>query len=122
MLKHATKAAPNKTRVEVLTADPEFERAARDIFAVGGKIDLDVVTGTVSACGEELGRDDVTVVVADIGGADEPQMAALERLATRLAGWPPIVVVTPSFDRDMARRLMQMRVADFSSSRCSRWT
>jgi pilus assembly protein CpaE len=113
MLKHATKAAPNKTRVEVLTADPEFERAARDIFAVGGKIDLDVVTGTVSACGEELGRDDVTVVVADIGVADEPQMAALERLATRLAGWPPIVVVTPSFDRDMARRLMQMRVADF---------
>jgi len=85
----------------------------RDIFTVGGKIDLDVVTGTVSARGEELGRDGVTVVVADIAAGDEKEMAALERLAARLAGWPPVVVVTPSFDRDMARRLMQMRVADF---------
>ncbi len=113
MPKHANKAAPNKTRVEVLTADPEFERAVRDTFAIGGKIDLDVVTGTVLARGEELGRDGVTVVVAELDASDEKEMAALERLATRLAGWPPLVVVTPSFDRDMARRLMQMRVADF---------
>jgi len=53
------------------------------------------------------------VAVIDIDAGDETEMAALERLATRLAGWPPIVVVMPSFDKDVARRLVQMRVADF---------
>jgi len=76
MPKHANKAAPNKTRVEVLTADPEFERAVRDTFAIGGKIDLDVVTGTVLAHGEELGRDGVTVVVAELDASDEKEMVA----------------------------------------------
>jgi pilus assembly protein CpaE len=113
MLKSGSKTAPNKTRVEVLTVDSEFERSMRDTFAIGGKIDLGLINGKVSACEEALGRDGVTVVVVDMDAGDEKEMAALERLATRLAGWPPIVVVTPSFDKDVARRLVQMRVADF---------
>jgi pilus assembly protein CpaE len=52
-------------------------------------------------------------VVVDIDAGDEKEMAALERLTARLAGWPPVVVVTPAFDKDVARRLVQMRVADF---------
>ena len=112
MLKPGTKSAA-QTRVEVLSADPQFERVVQDTFAVSGKIDLKVVNGTVAAHGEELGRDGVTVVVVDLDPADVSEMAALETLAARLAGWPPIVVVTPSFDRETARRLMQMRIADF---------
>jgi pilus assembly protein CpaE len=113
MLKSGSKATANKTRVEVLTADPEFERAMRDTFAMGAKIDLTLVNGTVSKCEAELGREGVTVVVVDIDAGDEKEMAALERLTARLAGWPPVVVVTPAFDKDVARRLVQMRVADF---------
>ena len=113
MFKSGSKTTPNKTRVEVLTVDSEFERSMRDTFAIGGKIDLGLINGTVSACEEALGREGVTVVVRDMDAADEKEMAALERLATRLAGWPPIVVVTPWFDKDVARRLVQMRVADF---------
>jgi len=113
MLKNGSKAAPSKTRVEVLTIDPEFERSMRDTFAMGGKIDLSLVNGMISACEESLGGEGVTVVVVDIDSGDEKEMAALERLASRLAGWPPLVVVMPSFDKDLARRLVQMRVADF---------
>jgi pilus assembly protein CpaE len=112
MLKHASKANSNRTRVEVLTADSEFERSMRDAFGIGGKVDLDIVTSTLSACEDAVGRDGVTVVVVDIDAGDEGEMAALERLAERLAGWPPLVVVTPSFDKQSARRLVQMRVAD----------
>src|ERR1700688_2752683 len=32
---------------------------------------------------------------------------------SRVTAWPPVVVVTPSFDKEMARQLLQMRVADF---------
>ena len=113
MLKNGIKSATTKTRVEVLTADAEFERSLRDAFAAGGTIDLDLVNGTLSESEGLLGREGVTVAVIDIDGSDEMEMAALERLATRLAGWPPIVVVMPSFDKDVARRLVRMRVADF---------
>lgn len=113
MLKNGMKSAATKTRVEVLTEDAEFERALRDTFAAGGKIDLGLVNGTVSASEDLLGREGVTVVVIDIDASEEKEMAALERLAMRLAGWPPIVVVLPSLDKDVARRLVQMRVSDF---------
>jgi pilus assembly protein CpaE len=113
MLKNGTKPAATKTRVEVLTVDREFERSLCDTFARGGTIDLDLVDGTVSACEEVLGREGVTVAVIDIDPRNVKEMAALERLVARLAGWPPIVVVLPSFDKDIARRLMQMRIADF---------
>jgi len=111
MLKHPIKAI--KTQVELLTADPQFAHSVRETFGAGARIDLEVVAGTLSAHEAELGRDGVTVVVADIDAGDGQEMAALERLAARLAGWPPIVVVTPEFDRDLARTLMQMRIADF---------
>ena len=44
-------------------------------------------------------------------GAEE--MAALERMMLRIGGLPPVVVVTQSFDAEVARSLLQMRVADF---------
>ncbi len=53
------------------------------------------------------------MVVADIDAADEAEMQALERLMLRIGDWPPVVAVTQNFDEAVARRLMQMRVADF---------
>ena len=41
------------------------------------------------------------------------EMAALERMMLRNGAWPPVVVVTQSFDAEVARSLLQMRVADF---------
>jgi pilus assembly protein CpaE len=51
------------------------------------------------------------VVDLDAGRADE--MAALERLMEQVGAWPPVVVVTQAFDANVARTLLQMRVADF---------
>jgi len=113
MLKNGIKSAATRTRIQVLSPDAQFEATLRDAFATKGTIDLAFVKGTVAASEDALGRDGVTVVVVDIDAGDEKEMAALERLATRLAGWPPLVVAMPSFDKDVARRLVQMRVADF---------
>jgi len=113
MLKNGIKSAAARTRIEVLSVDAQFEAALRDAFATGGTIDLAFVKGTVAGCEDALGRAGVTVAVVDLDPGDEKEMAALERLANRLAGWPPLVVVMPSFDKDVARRLVQMRVADF---------
>src|SRR5664279_113083 len=40
-------------------------------------------------------------------------MAALARLMARVRAWPPVVAVTQSFDENVARTLLQMRIADF---------
>ncbi len=53
------------------------------------------------------------MVVADVDAGDEAELQALERLMPRIGAWPPVVAVTQSFDDNVARRLMQMRVADF---------
>jgi pilus assembly protein CpaE len=106
------KAATSKTRVVVLTADAAFEESVRTTFSAGGQIDLSVVNGTVAANEHSLDPE-ATVVVVDLDAARAEEMAGLARMTTRLNGHPPVVVITQTFDKDVARQLLQMRVADF---------
>ena len=102
----------SQTRVVVLTADPDFEDSVRATFSASAQISLDVVQGRLA----ELGEIDVagaTVVVADIDTADAAELEALEGLMLQVGSWPPVVAVTQTFDAALARRLTQMRVADF---------
>ncbi len=102
----------SQTRVVVLTADEAFADSVRATFSASSQIGLDVVGGRLA----ELDRIDVagaTVVVADVDAAEESELLALERLMLQIGTWPPVVAVTQSFDGGVARRLMQMRVADF---------
>ncbi len=112
MLRNGVKPAGIKMRVEVLTSDKEWQQSLRNTLPVGGAVDLDFIGGTISALEETLQLEGAVAVI-DINAGDAKEVAALERLASRVAGWPPLVVVLPSFDKDIARRLVQMRVADF---------
>jgi pilus assembly protein CpaE len=99
--------------VVVITADAAFEEPVRATFSTSPQIGLDVVNSRLADCAADLAVGDATVVVADLDAADPAELAALERLMLRIDGWPPVVVVTEAFDGSLARRLMQMRVADF---------
>ncbi len=112
-LGHGDSLNQNQTRVVVLTADAEFERATRETFGASRAIDLVTVPGTVSGEGDRLGVEDATVVVVDLDAARADEMAALSRLMTRVGAWPPVVAVIQGFDESVARTLLQMRVADF---------
>jgi pilus assembly protein CpaE len=100
-----------QSRVVILTADEGFEESVRATFGASPRIGLDVVKGRLSA-GDEIDVDGATVVVADIDAGDEAELEALSRLLSRIGSWPPVVAVMQSFDGGIARRLMQMRVAD----------
>ena len=102
-----------QARVVVLTADEAFEESVRATFSASPQIGLDVVKGRLAERDGQLDVAGATVVVADVGGADEAELAALERLMLQIGNWPPVVGVTQSFDGTVARRLMQMRLADF---------
>jgi len=112
-MRHVTPPQPGRTRVVVVTPDVDFGAMVRTTFGASSAIDLIVETGTLSALADTLDIEGATVVVVDldIGRADE--LAALTRLTTRTGQWPPVVAVTESFDANLARTLMQLRVADF---------
>ena len=101
-----------QARVVVLTADDGFEEQVRATFGGSDQIGLDVIKGRLSER-EQIDVDSASVVVADLDAGDEAEMQALDRMVTRIGSWPPIVAITQGFDESVARRLMQMRVADF---------
>ena len=96
--------ASGQPRVVVITADEGFEETVRATFIAGAQIHCDVVKGKLSGF-NQINIDGANVVVADVDGADETELQALEELMTRIGNWPPVVVVTPNFDRAVARRL-----------------
>src|SRR5579862_8364240 len=102
-----------QARVVVLTADPAFEESVRSTFSASPQIALDVIAGTLAGGADTIALEGATVVVVDIDAGDAAEMLALERLMLRIGNWPPVVAITQAFDASVARRLMQMRVADF---------
>jgi pilus assembly protein CpaE len=103
----------NHTHVVVLTSDAEFERSARATFGASNAIELTVVSGRIADHGDTLDTAGATVVVVDLDAGNDAEMQALTRLMARVNTWPPVVAVTQSFDENVARTLLQMRVADF---------
>jgi pilus assembly protein CpaE len=102
-----------QTKVVVLTADDGFEESVRATFGASAQIGLDVIKGKLSALADDIDIAGATVVVADLDAADAAELQALERIMARVGNWPPVVAVMPNFEEAVARRLMQMRVADF---------
>jgi len=103
----------NRTRVVVLTADAEFDGSVRSTFGASSAIELSIASGRLAEQGDTLDVSDATVVVLDFDAGRPEEMAALARLMTRIGNWPPVITVTQKFDENVARVLLQMRVADF---------
>jgi pilus assembly protein CpaE len=108
-----SKAEPVKTRVAAQSRDAEFERLLRTTFGMDAKVELSVVSGGFAEHERKLAVAGATVVILDIDPAREADLVALQALTQRLAGAPPVIVAIPQFDVNLARQLLQMRVADF---------
>jgi pilus assembly protein CpaE len=111
-MRMAKSSNAGNTVIVVLTADPAFEQSVSATFGASGAIELRVISGTVASV-DHIATDDVTVVVVDLDAGRPEEMAALEHMMLRIGVTPPVVVVTQSFDAEVARSLLQMRVADF---------
>jgi pilus assembly protein CpaE len=101
------------TRVVVLTGDPAFDASVRATFGASSAIDLTMATGAIAAQGDSLDLTGATVAVVDLDAQSASEMAAMSRLMSRTGAWPPVIAVTQRFDENVARTLMQMRIADF---------
>ena len=101
------------TRVVVLTADEEFGESARTTFGASSAIDLSMVSGYTTDQAATLDVSGATVVVIDLDANSDEEMAALSQFMARVGVWPRVIAVTQSFDENVARTLLQMRIADF---------
>ncbi len=111
-MRMATSSKASNTVVAVLTADPAFEQSVSTTFGASGANELRVVHGTISSV-DNFTAEGATVVVIDLDTARPEEMVALEHMMLQIGVSPPVVVVTQSFDAEVARSLLQMRVADF---------
>ncbi|MBV8751394.1 MAG: response regulator receiver protein [Hyphomicrobiales bacterium] len=112
MLDSRSPALSTPARIAVVTGDAEFERLARSTFGGNAQINLDL-TATSLAANVKFDVGDAKVVLVDIDADHPDEVAALQSLAARLGGGPPIVVVTKAFNESVARRLVQIRISDF---------
>jgi pilus assembly protein CpaE len=102
-----------KTGIAMLTADPVFEQSVRTTFGASSQINLRVISGTLASAADLFDTEGAAVVVIDLDASREDEIQAFGRLISRIGSHPPVVVITQSFDEAVARRLLQMRVADF---------
>jgi pilus assembly protein CpaE len=102
-----------ETEVVVVTADPGFEELARSTFGASPQITLRVISGTLASVEGEIDAKAATVAVIDLDAAPTDDMQALERLMAGEGASLPVIAVTRSVDANLARTLLQMRVADF---------
>jgi pilus assembly protein CpaE len=112
MLDRQSNPASDKVRVIAVTGDADLEQSLRSTFGSNGKIDLSVVQGSLLENEAKFEAGDASVVIVDLTASDD-EMAALQRLMSRIRRWPPVIVVTQAFSPEVARRLVHMRVADF---------
>jgi pilus assembly protein CpaE len=102
-----------QTRVVVVTPDSGFEALVRSTFGASEQISLRVISGTLASVDGDIDAQTATVAVIDLDAAAVDDMQALERLMAREGPGLPVVAVISSVDANLARTLLQMRVADF---------
>jgi pilus assembly protein CpaE len=97
--------------VLLLTADAALEETIKAEFGGNPALDLQVLARRVSAVDDNVNIDGAGVILVDLEPR-EPEVQALEKLMVRLGNRTPVVVIAEKFDGAVARRLLQMRVAD----------
>jgi pilus assembly protein CpaE len=102
----------NRAAILLVTGDKEFGRAVEQAFGASEHVGLEIVQGPLPAGLDAVRLAGKTVAVIDVNLQNPDELAALERLMASIADGPPVVVLTDRFDQTLARRMMQMRIAD----------
>jgi len=102
----------NQAAVLLVTSDKELARSVEAAFGSSEHVDLEIVSGPLAAGLDAARLAGATVAAVDIDLQAPEELSALERLMAAAPQSPPVIVLTDRFDQTVARRLMQMRVAD----------
>jgi len=115
MAMNPTSQAPGGERILIgaLTPDAEFAEALRTTFGASAQIDVELISGRLSEQVDKLNFGDASIAIIDLDDANETDVVALQRLTMHRNDWPPVIAVAQGFDANVARTLVQSRIADF---------
>jgi pilus assembly protein CpaE len=99
------------THVVMISSDAQFREMVAQTFSSQLQISLESFEGDLTEVPDSA-LAHAAVIVVDLDAGSEAQIAALARITAR-QGAAPAVIVTQLFDEAVARRLLQIRVADF---------
>lgn len=102
----------NRAAILLVTADKELAVSVDTAFGSSEHVDLKIVASALPADLEPSQLESATVAVIEVNFQKAEEILALEHLMGSTVDCAPVIVLTEHFDQTLARRLMQMRVAD----------
>jgi pilus assembly protein CpaE len=111
-MRGAKQPSATAAKIVVVTADQSFADDVRAAFGANAPASLDVVIGALATV-DVVKFENAALLVADLDDGADAALQALELTVAQTGHRLPVVAVAGAFDGMVARRLMQMRVADF---------
>ncbi len=104
----------NKSRIVLFSADADFVQTARSVFEANSAAGFSIVQSGLNSYAAERESADAAVLIVDLGTTEQQEQGLLELrdLMTRIGRQLPIITVVDAFNEAVARKLVQMRVAD----------
>jgi pilus assembly protein CpaE len=104
--------ATNKARIVLLSADANFGQSMRSAFGADVRFELSVVEDWLRGGRANLAIGGAAVVIIDLNNAGQEELTELQRLINQAGHQLPVIAVLQDFNEILARKLVQMRVAD----------
>lgn len=102
----------NKTRIVLLSTDADFAQLAGSAFGADAKFELSVIDDWVRGPRVDLEIGGAAVVIIDLNKAGQDEVSEFQSLMNKVGHQLPVIVVLQEFNEVLARKLVQMRIAD----------
>lgn len=108
------RGARSKSRIIVFSADADFAQTARAAFDAKIIPGFSLIEGDLIGPALERVVSDAEVAIVDlvISDQNEQNLSTIERLMGRIGSKLPVIAVLDAFNETVARKLVQIRVAD----------
>ena len=98
--------------IVLLSADANFTQSARSTFGADAKFELSIAGDWLRSGRFESEIGSAALMIIDLNRAEQEELSSLQRVIDKVCKQLPVIVVVPAFDEMIARKLVQMRVAD----------
>ena len=104
--------ATNKVRIALLSTDANFAQSARSAFGADVRFEFAVVEDWLRGGSADLAVGGAAIVIVDLNKAGQEEFSRLQHLMKLVGHRLPFIAVLQDFDELLARKLVQMRIAD----------
>src|SRR5664279_5403434 len=112
MLDNQPLGPANKARIVLLSTDADFAQSVRSAFGADARFEFAVVEDWLRGGRVDLAIGGAAIAIIDLNKAGHEELARLQQLMNSAEHKLPFIAVLQDFDELLARKLVQMRIAD----------